>query len=290
VAGEVKLLDQFAARGDVYCGMASRIFGRPVSKADAEARKVGKVTCLGAGYGMSASKFGLYCAGQGIDLSRAGTSAEACIEAFRAEYPRIAGEPSGSAGGKVMRRGGVWDQYNAAAMRAVLERAGASAGRCTFTRDGENLVVTLPSGRPLIYRDCRVEERVPGYVRLLGLSERLKPTLVYNGPRGEATLFGGKITENLVQAICRDLLCCAMLRCERAGLRVVGHVHDELLVEAPCEHAEEALRRLAALMSIPPPWAAGFPVVVEGFASPRYTKRPFRGWPRVEATNGVVEG
>jgi DNA polymerase len=173
-------------------------------------------------------------------------------------------------------------------MRAVLERTSATAGRCACTRDGSHLVVTLPSGREVVYRNCRVEERVPAYVYALGLPERLKPTLVYDHPKGEATLFGGKITENLVQAICRDLLCCAMLRCERAGLPVVAHVHDELVVEVPRGEAEEALGRLVALMSLPPRWAADFPMVVEGFATPRYTKSAFRGWPRAEAANGTV--
>jgi hypothetical protein len=134
--------------------------------------------------------------------------------------------------GKALRRGGIWDQYQAAALRAVRDRASAAAGRCTFTGDGHDLVVTLPSGR--------------------------------------------------------DLLCWAMLRCERAGLAVTAHVHDELIVEVPRDEAGEALRRLVALMSSPPPWAAGFPTVVEGFASPRYTKAPFRGWPKAEAKNGVV--
>jgi DNA polymerase len=268
--------------------MASRIFGRPITRSDKTERGVGKVTCLGAGYGMGSHKFGLYCAGQNIDLSRAGTSPEACIEAFRSEYTQIAGMPTGSLNGKVMRKGGIWSRYSDAALRAVHERTSVTAGRCTFTRDGQDLVVTLPSGREVIYRNCRIEERVPAYVHLLGLPERLKPTLVYAHPRGEATLFGGKITENLVQAICRDLLCCALLRCERAGLQVVAHVHDELVVEVLRADVEEALRQLLVLMSTPPRWAAGSPIVVEGFASPRYTKSPFRGWPRAEAANGVL--
>jgi DNA polymerase len=192
VAGERRLLDQFAAGRDVYCEMAGHIFARPITKADKMERGVGKVTCLGAGYGMSSHKFALYCAGQGIDLSRAGTTAEACIDAFRAAYPAIAGTPTGVLHGRVMRRGGIWNQYSAAALRAVHERTRVTAGHCTFTRDGPELVVTLPSGRPLIYRHCRVEDHVPGYVPLLGLPVKLKPTLVYHGPRGEKHALWGK--------------------------------------------------------------------------------------------------
>ena len=162
------------------------------------------------------------------------------------------------------------------------------AGRCVFIRAGEDLIVTLPSGRDLYYRRCRVESRVPGYAGRLGLPPRSRPTLVYDGPRGESTLFGGKITENLVQAICRDLLCCALLRCERAGLPVVAHVHDEVICEVPGPRAEDALDRLVAIMVTPPRWAADFPVVAEGFASPRYTKSPFAGWPHRERSSDNV--
>jgi DNA polymerase len=288
VAGERNLLDQFAAGQDVYCHMASRIFGRPVVKGDKTERNVGKVTCLGAGYGMSSHKFALYCAAQRIDLAAAGTTADACIESFRAAYPAVAGQPAGVLNGRIVRKGGIWNQYNSAALRAVLERATVRAGRCTFTRNGADLVIALPSGRDLIYRHCRVEDRIPGYVYLLGLPEKLKPTLVYDGPRGEAALFGGKITENLVQAICRDLLCWAMLRCEQAGLPVTAHVHDELICEVPTVAAEAGLRQMVALMSAPPPWAADFPIVVEGFASPRYTKAAFKGWVKNEAKNSIA--
>ena len=105
VAGETRLLAQFAARRNVYCEMASRIFGRAVVKADKTERNVGKVTCLGAGYSMGAPTFALYCAGQGIDLAAAHSSASACIEAFRDAYPAIAGRPAGVLDGKVLRRG-----------------------------------------------------------------------------------------------------------------------------------------------------------------------------------------
>jgi DNA polymerase len=287
-AEEHVLLEQFAAGEDVYCQMAARIFGRPVVKSDQMERNVGKVTCLGAGYGMSSNKFALYCANQGIDLSQAGTSAEACIEAFRSTYPRIAGAPQGAIQGKVMRRGGLWDQYQHAALGAILERTSVDAGRCTFTKEGDHLIVTLPSGRELYYRNCRIEDRVPAYVYMLGLPEKLKPTIVYEGPRGEDMLFGGKITENLVSATCRDLLCWAMLRCERAGLPVAAHVHDELICEVPLDQMEEGLRRMVGLMSTPPPWAAGFPIVVEGYAAPRYAKAPWKGALVVEAFDGCI--
>src|SRR5262249_39629153 len=93
VAGEQRLLDVFRADGDVYLDMARTIFGRAVTREDKIERNVGKVTVLGAGYGLSAAKFGLYTANLGIGLAAAGVTAEACIERFRASYPHIAGFP-----------------------------------------------------------------------------------------------------------------------------------------------------------------------------------------------------
>ena len=101
-------------------------------------------------------------------------------------------------------------------------------------------------------------------------------------------LDGGKWAENLTQAVCRDLLATALLLAERAGLNPVLHVHDELICETPASTAEADLRRLAALMSTPPPWANGFPVKVEGFTTPRYGKSPWKGALLVEAVNGRV--
>src|SRR5262249_28271267 len=122
---------------------------------------------------------------------------------------------------------------------------------------------------------------------LLGLPARAKPTVVYYGPKGEACLYGGKITENVVQAICRDLLADALLRLEAAGLPVVLHVHDEAVCEGPAARGEEALRRMAASMSTAPAWVEGFPVKVEGFACERYVKAPFKGCPEVKYLNGA---
>jgi DNA polymerase len=286
-AGEQRLLDTFRADGDVYLDMAGMIFGRVVTKADKVERNVGKVTVLGAGYGLSAARFALSAANQGIDLAAAGTTPEQCIEQFRAAYPRIAGFPTGVVDGKVMRGGGLWHRYGDAALAAVQEKKVIEANRCLFGHDGGCLVIQLPSGRELVYRQARVEDRVPAYCALLGLPARAKPTVVYYGPKGEACLYGGKITENVVQAVCRDLLADALLRLEAEGLPVVLHVHDEAVCEVPAARAEEALHRMAAIMSTAPAWAEGFPVKVEGFACERYVKAPFKGCPEVKYLNGA---
>jgi DNA polymerase len=287
VAGESKLLDIFADTSrDPYCEMAERIFGRPVTKADKRERHVGKEVVLGSGYGMSAPKFAARCKLLRIDLDAAGTTAEACIAAYRDTYTRIAGRQEGK-----WRRGGVWKAYQAAAFAAVQEGGTHTAGRCQFALDGRHLAITLPSGRRLIYRNASVQDRVPGYCKMLGIPEVAKPTLIYSHPRKyEGTLYGGLICENIVQAVCRDLLAAAMVRAESAGLPVVLHVHDEMVCEVPSDTAADSLAAAARIMSAPPVWADGFPIVVEGYTGTRYTKTPFAGETEVKVMGGKICG
>jgi hypothetical protein len=143
--------------------------------------------------------------------------------------------------------------------------------------------------------------RVPSY------GGATKPTLVYDAPgrdeggvrkkgarqgKGghgwEETTYGGKLVENITQSVCRDLLAESMLRCEQAGLPVVLHAHDEVVVEASAAGAEDALRRQLTIMSRPPAWAEGFPIEVEGFTTFRYLKGPPPGSLTAKARDGVV--
>jgi DNA polymerase len=290
LADEQRLLEKFNADEDVYLDLASTLFGRACTKADNRERGVGKIGILGCGYGMSAAKLAMNCALDGIDLEAAGTTAEAVVEAYRGSYPAIAGYPAGVIPdtGHVVRREGLWQRLNDAAMSTAQTGRTEGVGKCVFRMQGADLVVELPSGRETVYRTARVEDRVPGYCALLGLPAKAKATLVYDSARGETTMYGGKWAENVTQAVCRDLLATAVLLAERAGLNPILHIHDELICERPAAVAEDDLRRLVVLMSTPPHWADGFPVKVEGFTTPRYGKSPWKGSLLVEAVNGKI--
>ncbi len=80
----------------------------------------------------------------------------------------------------------------------------------------------------------------------------------------------------------------ALVQCEREGLPVVLHVHDEIVLEVPTTQAETALRRLLEIMSTPPNWATGFPIEVEGFIASRYVKSPSAGRDVMRGRQGVV--
>lgn len=250
--------------------------------------QAGKLIVHNCGYGMGVEKFAMTAALQNIDLKKAGTSAEQCVETYRAAYQKIAGSYSGSVNGRAARRGGIWEQLNTAAMRAVVEGGRHTAGKCHFVYAGGVLRVTLPSGRELRYNNCRVEDRIPSYAIALGLDVKARPTIVYVGERGETSMYGGKWAENLVQAICRDILYTALIRGEMFGIPFVADVHDETIGEYPEAVAAEYLQKQCILMSHPPEWADGFPISVEGYTSRRYVKEAAIGEYQVTAINGVV--
>ena len=250
--------------------------------------QAGKLIVHNCGYGMGVEKFAITAALRNIDLKNAGTSAEKCVGTYRAAYQKIAGHYSGSFNGRTSRRGGIWEQLNTAAMRAVVEGGRHTAGKCHFVYAGGILRVTLPSGRELRYNNCRVEDRIPSYAISLGLDVKARPTIVYVGERGETSMYGGKWAENLVQAICRDILYTALIRGEMFGIPFVADVHDETIGEYPESLAAEYLQKQCILMSHPPEWADGFPIAVEGYTSRRYVKEAAVGEYQVTAINGVV--
>jgi DNA polymerase len=287
-AAEEGLLARFSGGEDVYLALAQHIFGRSLTRKDDQERQIGKQAILGCGYGMGAPTFAKRCAGLGIDLAAAGTSAEAVVEGYRDAYPKIAGVKT-TLGDREMRTGGLWKDVEAAARQAILTGTPHEAGRCTFLREGTALLIRLPSGRRLTYRNARIEQAVPAYCHSLGLPERPKPTIVFDNPKKLGShAYGGLLVENMVQAICRDLLVAAILECERRGLPVVLHVHDEIVVEVPAAEAEASLRQLALIMSRPPGWATGFPVEVEAYAAERYFKGAPNGAPVAKARDGQI--
>ena len=272
VAGDDRLLSAFRDGRDPYCEMATSVFGRSITKdeKDEDARTVGKTIVLGCGYGMSGTKYGVYCRQNGIDLAALGTSAAECVKAYRERH-------------KPIKR--LWYALGDAVLECVGSGRRQQVGPVEMVMRGKNLHIILPSGRPIVYRCAAVEQQVPLYCKMLGLPEVPKPTVVYTHPRGyRKGVYGGLITENVVQGLCRDLLALALVRCEAEGLSPVMHVHDEIVCEQPREGHEERLRQMVEIMVEVPPWARGFPVGVEAFAGPRYAKSPFTGYTK---TKGV---
>ena len=281
LSGETKLLDMFRNNQCPYSAMAERIYGRyPANKKD-PIRQVGKVVVLGAGYQLGKDKMAVYAKAQGIDLQKAGTTAEECIEAFRSTFTKIAGEIGGDIEGRPYRTGGYWHKLQWAVKEAVWNGE-AELGQIRFKCDGKHLRIRLPSGRYLTYRNVSID-RVPSKWD----TEKLSDAVTYESTHGyRKSLYGGLLCENIVQASCRDYTALAILRCEKDGIPVVLHIHDEVVVELP---DEQSFDRFMIHMTTPPDWSPDFPLDAEGGILDRYNKTVRPGRTEVTYRNGRLK-
>nr|WP_257000800.1 hypothetical protein [Xylella fastidiosa] len=125
------------------------------------------------------------------------------------------------------------------------------------------LRLRLPSGRVLYYAAPRVDEH--GALSYMGTHPVTRKWT-------RITTYGGKLVENITQAVSRDVLAACMPAIEAAGYSIVLTVHDEIITEAD-DHPSFNAAHLAALMATPPPWAEGLPLAAEGFETHRYRKQ-----------------
>lgn len=165
----------------------------------------------------------------------------------------------------------LWHGMEEAAINAV-KRPGTvtSYGLINFRMRGSFLFMQLPSGRLLTYP-------YPKIVQVKTPWGKMKDQLTYKGKDskkqgkwGLQTTYGGKLTENAVQAIARDVLAYSMPKIEAAGYPIVLHVHDELVSEVPEDFG--SVKEYEQIMSEVPPWAEGLPVVAAGWSGVHYRK------------------
>ena len=150
--------------------------------------------------------------------------------------------------------------------------------RMYCARNRKFLHIYLPSGRPLSYFRPRIREtkEVSGAVSGPGGFERIRRQVIVEGwdsrlnKWGDVSLYGGLIWENIIQALCRDLLVHGMMNCERAGYPVVLHVHDEGVFEVPAGTGD--VEEVRELMAVLPKWAGGFPLTSAAWRDRRYVK------------------
>jgi DNA polymerase len=256
LAGAERMLGIFARGDDPYRDMASQIYGRPAdsfSKSSRE-RQLGKIAVLGLGYQMGSERFRQSCAKEGVVITE--HEAEKVKRIYREANREIVQ---------------LWNTLEAAAIRALRDPGTwfyVANERIGFVKEDAWLYLRLPSGRCLTYANPKYEQvDTP-------IGPRWSPTFdgvssgTYRWERQK--LYGGKLTENAVQAICRDLLATAMLHLDEAGYRVVLHIHDEVVAEVP-EGAGD-VREFERLMCEVPDWAQGFPMKTEGWRATRYRK------------------
>jgi DNA polymerase bacteriophage-type len=261
LSDEQAVLDVFRSGGDVYVQAAAGIFGRTFPaghqfvKQDVpdHERQIGKVAVLALGFGGGKGAFATMAAGYGITVPE--DEAEKIKAAWRAANPNIVQ---------------FWWALDSAA-RTVLSGGGkVTVGRLQVAKWGPHMAIQLPSGRLLVYRHARLAPSTdrPGDMEIVyeGLNQ-------YTRKWETIRTYGGKLAENVTQAVARDLMANAMLEAEAAGLRVVLTVHDELLATAPEADADAALGTLLHIMrDVPPGWAGGLPMGADGWTGDRYRK------------------
>ena len=245
LAGQQDVLEVFASGQDVYTYDA-RALG-------SDNRQLGKTTRLGLGFQMGPERFITTAAGYGITLDF--DLALRIVVDWRAANSNIVA---------------FWYALDDA-LRALIDappNSECTVGPIRLVKNRKGVVmVYLPSGRPLIYRELQL---IP--------SNRDKPGMAYQGVSqttnrwGLIKLYGGKLTENLVQAAARDVMRDAMLAAAERGIDLRLTVHDELIALARTADAPAVLELLLELMRKPPTWLPMLPVWASGFIADRYRK------------------
>ena len=254
LAGEQWVLDVFRKGGDIYCAAASQMFGKPVEKhgRNAELRQKGKIATLALGYGGGVSALEAM-GGDRLGLSE--SEEKQIVALWRKSNPRIVK---------------MWAVIEKAAMTAIKTGQNVTVYRnIVIGRRWGMLTITLPSGRTICYPRAEVGiEYNDGWrgdheiIEYEGLNQTTKKW-------GKVRTYGGKLTENIVQAIARDILGVVILRARAKSLNVVFHIHDEIVVEAT---PDQTLEDVEELFSAPIDWCKDLPLKGAGYTTPYYLK------------------
>lgn len=254
LASEKWRMDVFATHGKIYEESASRMFGVPIEQIGkgSDYRQKGKVAELALGYqgGVGALKT---MGGEKMGLSE--EEMQTIVTKWRGASPAIVS---------------LWYNVQDCAIAAVKQRRKVVSKfrGLVFDCDAEYFTITLPSGRRLFYREPRL---VPG--KFGGEALQYKGKDQTTGQWVSLDTYGGKLVENIVQAIARDALAESMRRLDACGFDVVMHVHDEIVCEISAED-EFALDLdfICREMAVPLPWAPDLLLTADGYTTNFYKK------------------
>ncbi|ETI84144.1 TPA: DNA polymerase [Streptococcus agalactiae] len=245
LAGERWRSKVFEQGKDIYCMSASQMFGVPVEKhgQNSELRQKGKIAELACGYGGSV---GALKAMGALDMGLTEEELQPLVNSWRLANPNI-----------VL----YWWDVDNAVKTAVKELIPTSTHGIQFEVKRGILFITLPSGRKLAYIKPRIGDNQFG-----GESVTYEGTgTAKRWDRLES--YGPKFVENIVQAISRDILAFSMKQLK--NFKIVGHVHDEVIIECPIE---QKLDEVASLMGIAPDWLSDINLRVDGYECFFYQK------------------
>lgn len=247
IAGEDWRQEVFASGGDIYCASASQMFHVPVEKhgQNAHLRQKGKIAELALGYGGSV---GALKAMGALNYGLQEDELKPLVDAWRLANPNIVR---------------LWWDVDRAASTCVRERKDTEARGIRFHYQSGMMFITLPSGRRLAYVKPK-----------MGLNRYGNESVTYEGVGEQKKWlrlesYGPKFVENIVQATARDILAEAMLRLNDHGYKIVMHIHDEAVIEAP---ADTSLEDICEVMGLAPTWAKGLLLRADGYVCDFYKK------------------
>lgn len=256
LADEDWRMEVFKGDGKIYEATGSRMFNVPISSITkgSELRQKSKIAELALGYEGSVGAM-KRMGGEKMGLSD--TEMASLVRKWRSANPAIVE---------------MWHDFDEASKEAVRNKKPISCTRhnIIFDCDDDYMTIQLPSGRKLFYKNPHFKDEYKGH--------KLLRTLYYDGliqttkQWGPIDTYGGKLTENIVQATARDLLGNSMLALADKGFEPVCHIHDEVLCEVPENSAQLEYEKMAAVMSLPPTWALDLPLRADGYITPFYKK------------------
>ena len=247
IAGEQWRQEGFAKGGDIYCASASQMFHVPVEKhgVNGHLRQKGKIAELALGYGGSV---GALKAMGALSMGVPEEELKPLVDAWRGSNPNIVK---------------LWWDVDRAVSTCVREKVPTETHGIRFFYQSGMLFIALHSGRRLVYVKPR-----------MGINRYGSETVTYEGVGTQKKWlrlesYGPKFVENIVQATARDILVEAMQRLDAKGYKIVMHVHDEAVIEAP---ADTSLEDICSVMGETPAWANGLLLRADGYVCDFYKK------------------
>lgn len=254
LAGEQWRLGVFAGDGKIYEASAAMMFNIPIESIGkgSEYRDKGKIAELALGFGGSVGALKTM-GGEAMGLSE--SEMKNIVDRWRKASPKIVQ---------------MWYIFEECAIRALKipnRPIYSSLKNIEFCYENKCLTIKLPSGRKLVYRDPVLSKN-----KWDGESIKYKGKHQVTGQWTWVDTYGGKLSENIIQAIARDLLADGMRRLDAAGFDIVLHVHDEVCADIPNESTDFILSEMCRILGEPVPWAKGLGTPAEGFITNYYKK------------------
>ena len=249
LADEIWRLNVFAEGGDIYCASASQMFKVPVVKhgVNGHLRQKGKIAELALGFGGGVSALTSMGA---LEMGIPEEELQPLVDMWRGSNPAITR---------------FWKTVEKAAMDAIKGKPSRIRHGISFVREAGILFIGLPSGRRIAYVKPEIGENRFGSpsIHYMGV-DQTKRTWT------KLETWGGKLVENIVQAVARDCLAESIIRLEQKGYRTVFHVHDEAVLDVP--EGTGSVEDITSLMGKPISWAPGLPLTAAGYECRYYKK------------------